>query len=149
MRQVVPGLSMPMLIVSLSSACSNLDGRVTERPSLGEAARIPAMTSIQHCFRNEYPFDDSDTNDIEELTIVVDGDRAAGEYNWRPAYKDKRLGRFSGVIQGNAISASYEFEQEGRLETTAISISIEEGQAIIEGGPPEFGLNQILPRVDC
>ena len=87
--------------------------------------------------------------DIEELIVVIDGGRATGEYNWMPAFKDARLGRFTGSLHGNTISADYAYEQEGRSATTTISIILEEDQAIVEGGPPELGLNRTLLRAAC
>lgn len=136
-----------MLILFLSSACSDNDDSVPEQPSSADAERSTIVPSIRHCFRNEYPIDD--TKDVEELIIIVDNDQVTGEYNWIPAYKDRRLGRFDGSLQENTISASYEFEQEGQSTTTAISISIEGKQAIVKGGQPELGLNQTLARVAC
>jgi len=81
--------------------------------------------------------------------MVVDGTKVTGEYNWIPAYKDKRLGRFQGSIQNDSISARYDFEQEGQSETAAISITLEEGQAIVKGERPELGFDSTLARVEC
>ncbi len=87
--------------------------------------------------------------DVEELIVEISDNHATGQFNWIPAYKDKRLGRFSGSIQDNTINASYDFEQEGLSDTVTITISIEEEKAVVDGGPPELGLNVTLVRAGC
>lgn len=150
MRYAVLNLSFVAIILVLSAGCSKNNGRDVEQQTSRETDRIEAASSTQHCFRNEYPFDDEpDQRDIEELVVVIDGSHATGDYNWIPVYKDSRLGRFDGTIQNDSISASYEFEQEGQSETAIISITLEKGQAIIKGESPEPGLDSTLARVDC
>ena len=87
--------------------------------------------------------------DVEELIVVIDGHRVTGEYNWVPAYKDRRLGRFTGTLHGNTINADYAYQQEGQSATTAISITLEEQQATVKGGPRELGLDRSLRRAAC
>ena len=55
--------------------------------------------------------------------------RAVGDYNWLPAFKDQRLGKFEGQIDGEAISASYEHSQEGQSQVAQILIRRESGVA--------------------
>lgn len=134
------------LVLSQAGCTASDDGLTGGRSSDTTVGKGDASQS-QYCFRNEYPF--QDTMDVEELIVVIDGRRATGEYNWEPAFKDRRLGRFTGSLHGNTISADYAYEQEGRSATTMISITIEEDQAIVEGGPPELGLNRTLLRTAC
>jgi len=102
------------------------------------------------CFRNEYAFDDKPAQkDVEELIIDINGNRASGAYNWIPVYKDKRLGRFKGSIQGDKIIAEYEFMQEGVTTETTITISRKKDRAIVEGVGPDVGLNATIARVEC
>ena len=72
-----------------------------------------------------------------------------GDYNWLPAFKDPRLGTFEGNFDGPVISANYKFTQEGRSQTAQIRIRLEPGQAVVEGGLPELGLNATIGQVDC
>ena len=147
MRYAVLDLSLVGIIFALSVGCSKNDRMDV---SSGEVDRAAVASSGKHCFRNEYPFDDEpDQRDIEELVVIIDGSRTIGEYNWIPAYKDRRIGRFNGSILNNSIDARYEFEQEGQSEIAIISITLEEAHAIIKGKPPEFGLDSTLARVDC
>ena len=50
-----------------------------------------------------------DAKDVEELIVALDGNAATGEYNWIPAYKDKRLGKFTGTVEGQIVSATYTY----------------------------------------
>lgn len=111
------------------------------------ACSEPEPLSARHCFRNEFPIDGA--KDVQELTVVIEGDRASGEYNWLPAFKDRRFGRFSGFMRNGVIEAAYDFRQEGRSDTTSIAIAIEADRALVSGGPPELGLNLVLQRVAC
>lgn len=96
MRYEVLNWSFVAQIVFLSAGCLNDDGKSVEQQTPGETDRIE-VTPKRHCFRNVYPFDDQPTQkDILELIIEIDGNHAIGDYNWLPAYKDKRLGRFDG-----------------------------------------------------
>jgi hypothetical protein len=75
--------------------------------------------------------------------------KLAGEYHWLPAFKDERLGTFEGRIDDQLISASYEYTQEGRSQIIPITIRLEPGRAIVEGGPAESGLGATIRQVDC
>ncbi len=151
MRHAVSNLSFLATILVLSSGCSKNSAGDLEQQASGETDRIEAASSTrEHCFRNEYAFDDEpDQRDIEELIVVVDGSRAVGEYNWKPVYKDSRLGRFDGSVKDDTVNASYEFEQEGQSGTATISIILGEEHAIIKGESPELGLDLTLARAEC
>ncbi len=151
MRHLVSNLSFLATILVLSSGCSKNSAGDLEPQTSGETDRIEATSSRrEHCFRNEYAFDDEpDQRDIEELIVVIDGSRATGEYNWIPAYKDSRLGRFDGSVQDDSVNASYEFEQEGQSGIATVSIILGEEHAIIKGESPELGLDLTLARVEC
>jgi hypothetical protein len=87
--------------------------------------------------------------DVQSLTIEIDSDRAVGEYNWLPAFKDRRLGRFEGALDGQSVTASYEYTQEGQSGIATISITLESDHVVVEGGSPELGLDATIEQVDC
>jgi hypothetical protein len=134
----------------MSIGCSDgKPGNETKAVAEIERAGMTAETT-RYCYRDEYPFEgESNQMDVQSMTLEISGDRAAGEYNWLPAFKDKRVGRFEGTIDGQSILARYEYAQEGQSGVTTISIRLEPGQAIVEGGSPELGLNATIARVDC
>lgn len=102
------------------------------------------------CFRNEYPFkDNSGKMDVEELTLTITGKDVTGMYNWLPAEKDQRKGKFTGTIEGNTILAKYIFMQEGIENSTDINIQIDDKEASVSGGAPELGLESTLKKVEC
>ncbi len=143
-------ISVPIFsfaIIFSLAACSENGGSVTEPPVPESPDQVVVAASAKHCFRNESPI--GDTKDVEELIVVLTDGSATGEYNWIPAYKDKRLGKFTGIAEGQIVSATYEYEQEGQSANAAITITLEEEQASVKGGAPELGLNQTLARVDC
>ncbi|MEM1242476.1 MAG: hypothetical protein AAGI45_21815 [Cyanobacteria bacterium P01_H01_bin.26] len=141
--------SGPMLVLVAVAGFANGD-QLEETPSSAEIKAITEASSNQQCFRNEYVFEDNpDQKDVEWLAIEIDGDRAVGEYDWLPAFKDQRTGRFEGSVDGQIVSAVYEYTQEGQSGTTPISIKLESEQVVVEGGPLELGLNTTIARVDC
>lgn len=102
------------------------------------------------CFRNEYPFEDnSGKMDVEELTLVITGDQVTGIYNWLPAEKDQRTGKFTGSINGNTINAKYTFVQEGVEGSADIVIETDNNKASVSGGSPELGLQADIKKADC
>ena len=102
------------------------------------------------CYRNEVGYaDGSGLADVQELTVQFEGDRASGSYDWLPAEKDQRRGRFDGTLAGETIQATYRFEQEGFDDTAQIQITLSDDQAVVSGGPDELGLATTLPRVTC
>jgi len=141
--------SLFILIAALASTGCVCGTRILEKRSGTEVALVAEMTPRQ-CFRNEYPFEDQpDQKDVQSLTVYIDGDRVTGEYNWLPAFKDKRTGRFAGTIDGQLIMASYEYTQEGLSAIVAIEIALGSDQAVVKGGGPELGLGAMIARVDC
>lgn len=117
------------------------------RTILSNAPANLNQESVSHCFRNEYS--NGDIRDVEELIINIAGSQATGEYNWIPAFKDRRYGTFDGFFANNTVDATYTFQQEGVEDSTQISILIEENKAIVEGGAPALGLDATLTRSDC
>ena len=143
-------ISVPVFsftIILLLSACSENDDGATLPPVPESIDQAAAAASAKHCFRNEHAI--GDAKDVEELIVAIDDSAATGEYNWIPAYKDKRLGKFTGTVEGQIVSATYTYEQEGQSADAAITITLDEKQAAVKGGAPELGLNQTLARVDC
>ncbi len=145
-------LSRPLLFLlaaSLSPGCSDGD-RSVETPTVDESQPAVATLPTRHCYKNEYPFDgEPNMKDVESLTIEVNGDRAVGEYNWLPAFKDKRIGQFQGTIDDQLVTANYEYTQEGQSAVATISIRLEPSQAVVESERPELGLNATIALVDC
>lgn len=123
------------------------------------AAAVPGCTApervteprppIRTCYRNEYPFVDGPGRDVLSLNVTVDGGRATGDYAWRPAFKDRREGRFEGSLDDGSIEATYAFVQEGRADTSPITIRLEPERAVVAGGRAELGLAATIERVDC
>lgn len=103
--------------------------------------------AARHCFRNVYA--GNDQTDIAELNLTIGQSGVSGEYNWLPAYKDARLGTFTGVLDGNDARVSYRYTQEGQRGTVTLDIALREKQAIVRGGVPALGLDMALARVSC
>jgi len=116
----------------------------------GAAGPSATAGPLQRCFREETGVGNAaDHPDVLSLVLVVDGDRAYGEYHWQPAAKDRREGRFEGSVAGELITATYEYSQEGRSGTTPITIRVENSQAVVAGGDVALGLAATLPEVEC
>lgn len=129
--------------------CSDREQGAEKQAVVG-SEKVDAKGLTRHCYRNEYPFDgEPDQKDVQTLTLEIDGSRAVGEYSWLPAFKDKRVGRFEGLFDGQAVTATYEYTQEGQSAVATISIRLEPEQVVVEGGSPELGLNATIARVDC
>lgn len=108
------------------------------------------ITSSKLCFQNEYPYQDNPSmKDVEELTLLTDGEKVTGSYNWLPAQKDQRKGSLTGTIKDKMITAQYRFLQEGIEGTAQLIIIINDEKAEITGGDPEMGLNATLAKIDC
>ncbi len=142
--------TMPILLASfMLVSCTNGERKV-EKQVVAETKQVDSTVPTRHCYRNEYPFDNEpDLKDVEVLNIEIVGDHAQGEYNWLPAFKDKRVGRFEGSFDGQSITARYEYTQEGQSATAIISITLEPDQVVVEAEKPELGLNSTIARVDC
>ena len=135
-------------LVSLGCSDGRLHGETKAAPEIERA--VAATETTRYCYRNEYPFEDApNQKDVQSLTIEISAVRASGEYNWLPAFKDQRVGRFEGTVDGQSIVARYEYTQEGQSGVTTISIRLEPGQAVVEGGSAALGLAATLTRVDC
>lgn len=102
-----------------------------------------------YCFRNEYPHKDTKDKDVIELSIDVHNGSARGIYNWLPAFKDERKGKFRGRIENNVISGEYNFTQEGKAQTVQIEITLNETEAIVKGFDPSLGLDERIKKVEC
>jgi len=102
------------------------------------------------CFKNEFPFQDNPSmKDIEELTLIIEGKKINGTYNWLPAEKDQRKGSLTGTIKDKVIDAQYTFTQEGNENTVLLKINIYADKAVIKGGKFELGLNATIKKIDC
>ena len=119
-------------------------------PAPGAAGPGAATSPLKRCFREETRVSNAAGDpDVLSLVLVVDGDRAQGEYHWLPAAKDRREGHFEGSVAGELITATYEYLQEGRSGTTPITIRVENSQAVVAGGDAALGLGATLPEVEC
>ncbi len=105
--------------------------------------------SKNYCFQNEYPHTDTKDKDIVELSIKVNNGFAQGTYNWLPALKDQRRGKFRGKMENNVVKGEYSFSQEGTAQTTRIEITINERGAVVKGLDHSLGLNETIPKVEC
>jgi hypothetical protein len=134
----------------MSTSCSNGGPESDEEQVRRSDAQSDAAPITRRCYRNEYPFEDElGQKDVQTLTIEIDGEHAIGDYNWLPAFKDKRVGRFEGSFDGRSVTATYEYVQEGQSGVTTLSIRLEPEQAVVDGGNPELGLNATIRRVEC
>ncbi len=111
----------------------------------------PIVTSNDgsYCFRNENLHEGSDAVDVVDLEMTVKDGFANGTYNWLPAEKDERKGRFRGKMKGNVFKGEYSFSQEGTKETTQIEIILAKDHVIVKAEKAELGLNERVGRVEC
>lgn len=137
--------SLPAVL--LLWACSPPDSAT---PAPGAADPGAATGPLERCFREETrAANGAGDPDVLSLVLVVDGDRAHGEYRWLPAEKDRREGRFEGSVAGPLITATYEYVQEGQSGTTPITIRVANSQAVVAGGDAALGLGATLQEAEC
>jgi len=143
--------SLGCLIAAISSS-GCFDGHLGRETKAVEVIKQTgrAAGTSRYCYRNEYSFEDEpDKKDIQSLSVDVSGVRATGDYSWLPAFKDQRIGRFEGTVDGQIIVARYEYTQEGQSGVTTISITLGPERAVVEGGPHALGLAARIARVNC
>ncbi len=149
MRYVFSRSLAVLLAAFMSVGCSNGE-QGAEKRAAAETGQVDVTALTRHCYRNEYPFDgEPEQKDVQTLTLEIDGKRVVGEYNWLPAFKDKRVGRFEGSIDGQSATVTYEYTQEGQSAVATISIRLEPEQVVVEGGEPELGLNATIAKEGC
>ncbi|WP_338792261.1 hypothetical protein [Bernardetia sp. MNP-M8] len=108
------------------------------------------VSSKTDCFRKETLFaDGSGMKDIEELNLTIENQKVTGIYNWLPAEKDQRKGTFEGTLEENTIQATYTFMQEGKTETTSITLVLEDNKVTISSSDESLGINTTLEKVEC
>lgn len=140
------------MILSLIISC----GEQSPPPenSGDESIRVTTLENLpEHvslCFRQEYPFpDESDSVDVMELLLEIEGKEVVGEYNWLPMYKDRRKGKITGRLEGNTVYSQYIFWQEGKLDTVELTIRFHNDKALVAGGEEALGLKAAIPKVKC
>ena len=134
------------------SKCKNSDDQKanSKAEDLTEEASKDNKSANKFCFRNEFPFAGNPSmKDVQELTLLIDGEKVTGTYNWLPAEKDRRDGTLVGTIKGYVISAQYLYMQEGEGAAAELRIVLGDGKAEISGGAPELGLGASIVKVDC
>lgn len=138
-----------LLAAFMSAGCSGGD-QAADQQAVAGPGQVDAAVPARICYRNEYPFDaEPDREDVERLTLEIEGNRAVGEYSWLPAFKDKRIGQFEGSYDGQFVTAIYEYTQEGQSAVSTISIKVEPERVVVEGESPELGLNATISRAEC
>jgi len=90
-----------------------------------------------------------ENTDAEVLILNQEGKAFSGEYHWLPAFKDQRLGKFSGESSGQGMRATYTYLQEGSKGSESIQLDKQNDRISISGGAPELGLVASLPAVNC
>lgn len=106
------------------------------------------FSDAKKCYQNE--FGSGDARDFEVITINIDGESVDGDFNWLPAYKDRRVGHFSGkLIHEGLADVYYTFYQEGKTAAVRLSISYNEHEISVKGGDVSMGLERKLPGVNC
>jgi len=141
-------LGVSFCVVSCTE--SNTEQVATTLPEAPVDSLNQKATDSMLCYRNESFLPDKPTDkDIDELEINIQSGVVKGVYNWIPKFKDRRIGKFEGVIKDSVIHASYIFLQEGISDTSDIRITFNVNQAVIEGDRQELGLSKTLKRVQC
>lgn len=95
--------------------------------------------------------------DIEQLRLVIDGERLTGEYSWFPWQKDRRVGRLEGRLTSEGTAqVLYRFLQEGQKNTARLTLVFNDREARIRWPPPQPGQDSgsplppiLLPRHPC
>ena len=122
-----------LVIINLSSCAGQRERKVTE---------------TKKCYQSVYGSDD--IKDYEVIVINLEGDNLDGEFHWLPAYKDRRLGYFTGkVISLGLADVDYTFYQEGITTKVRLSIAYNEHEVSVQGGEVSMGLERKLPKIDC
>ena len=95
--------------------------------------------------------------DIEQLRLVIDGERLTGEYSWFPWQKDRRVGRLEGRLTSEGTAqVLYRFLQEGQKNSARLTLVFNDREARIRWPPPQPGQASgpplppiLLPRPPC
>lgn len=156
--RLVKSIILSVISAIMLTSCNNSSDESLETGvNQKEAQKSPSENdkpneniSGKYCYRNEYPFPDNPENkDIIELNLNIDGDKVTGNYNWLPAFKDKREGNLEGTISDRTINAKYTFNQEGQAQSADLKIELKDNQAVISGGDPALGLGANLDKNEC
>ncbi len=106
-------------------------------------------TSMKMCYQNTYGVVEGE-QDFELLWLYIDDGKVKGEYNWLPAFKDKRIGSFWGKTSGeSSADVEYLFSQEGINTRVRLILTYDERSVSIKGGEALMGLTARLYRIDC
>lgn len=146
MTQISKRSCLPLLL-----AFSLLGCEPTEESSPAiEASTTAAATAIpvaKTCYQNLTGT--GENTDAQVLILNRQDPVMSGEYHWLPAFKDRRLGRFSGEQTEQGIAVVYRYEQEGTKGSENLTLVPQADQIRVSGGAPELGLTADLKQVDC
>jgi hypothetical protein len=152
MKNKLTNIFLSVLVGFLFIGCKNSNEQKQDSnpKDIKEEKSAENIITDKLCFQNEYPFQENPSmRDVEELTLLIKGEKVTGTYNWLPAQKDQRKGSLTGTIKEKVITAKYRFLQEGIEGTAELRIIINDEKAEITGGDPELGLNATIVKIDC
>lgn len=139
------------LILMLILSCNT--GKKEKIPVSSGAESEVEKEVLSLCFlstANEVQVENQVLRDSVILKLEIKGKKVTGIYEWVPAEKDSRRGRFEGTKVGENITGKYDFWQEGIQDTLPINIQIKEDTAIIITNKGEIGeLKMKAKKVIC
>lgn len=107
-----------------------------EKIALNNSAEIENIEVSQKCF-----IYNTEAGDRASIILNITGDKAEGEFNWIPAEKDRKIGKFSGTISkpdqnltARTLNTFWDSYGEGMLVKEELKIILDEGIA-----SPGFG----------
>jgi hypothetical protein len=117
----------------------------TARATAGSTTAATAATATTLCYQKRSGF--SDRQDLEQLRLVLSGERVSGDYRWVPWGKDRRIGRLEGRLTAPGTArVLHRFQQEGQWNQESLSIVFNAKQARISwDANPSPGPGSPLP----
>ncbi len=145
----MPNISKPLLLAILTMVSLQACDPPEDRNAI--EAKITAAPSSEAISKSCYQTvtGEGQNSDVQVLVLNTQGQQIDGVYHWLPAFKDQRLGRFSGKITANGNPVIYTYTQEGIKGSETLGLDIQNSQISVNGGPPEMGLAATLKQIDC
>lgn len=69
------------------------------------------------------------------LKLTITGDKVVGDLTYKLFEKDRNRGTFEGILQGDTILASYQFQSEGTTSTREVAF-LKKDNELVEGFAP-------------